>query len=92
MLFIFFIVHNIIVVYVFSDEFSSQGSSVTEECHNVPLGQCKALYAYTANLPDELNLQPGDLLSVYRKQEDGWWLGECNGCVGIFPATYVENV
>lgn len=75
------------------DEFSSQGSgSVAEECHNVLLGQCKALYAYTPNLPDELNLHPGDILSVYRKQEDGWWLGECNGCVGIFPATYVENI
>ncbi|KAF2902208.1 hypothetical protein ILUMI_03984 [Ignelater luminosus] len=79
------------------DEFSSQGSSSgglcnTEESPVQPIAQCKALYAYTPNLPDELTLHPGDILSVYRKQEDGWWLGECNGSVGIFPATYVETL
>lgn len=79
-----------------SDEFSSQGSAegvqTTEEIPVQPIAQCKALYAYTPNLPDELTLHPGDLLSVYRQQEDGWWLGECNGSVGIFPATYVETI
>ncbi|XP_022899908.1 uncharacterized protein [Onthophagus taurus] len=78
------------------DEFSSQGSStheeVTEESPIQPIAQCKALYAYTPNLSDELALHPGDILSVYRQQEDGWWLGECNGSVGIFPATYVETL
>lgn len=78
------------------DEFSSQGSSggiyTVEENTVQPIAQCKALYTYTPNLPDELALHPGDVLSVYRKQEDGWWLGECNGSVGIFPATYVETL
>uniref|UniRef100_A0A1Y1K429 SH3 domain-containing protein n=2 Tax=Photinus pyralis TaxID=7054 RepID=A0A1Y1K429_PHOPY len=74
------------------DEFSSQGSSATEENPVQPIAQCKALYTYTPNLPDELALHPGDVLSVYRKQEDGWWLGECKGSVGIFPATYVESL
>ncbi|RZB39528.1 nostrin [Asbolus verrucosus] len=57
-----------------------------------PIAHCKALYAYTPNLTDELALQPGDFLSVYRQQDDGWWLGECKGNVGIFPATYVELI
>ncbi|KAF5308804.1 hypothetical protein FQR65_LT06037 [Abscondita terminalis] len=57
-----------------------------------PIAQCKALYTYKRNLDDELCLHPGDVLSVYRKQEDGWWLGECKGSVGIFPATYVEII
>ncbi|KYB27571.1 hypothetical protein TcasGA2_TC013784 [Tribolium castaneum] len=79
------------------DEFSSQCSSAenicnTEESPVQPIAQCKALYAYTPNLTDELALQPGDLLSVYRQQDDGWWLGECKGNVGIFPATYVELI
>jgi nostrin len=30
------------------------------------------------------------LITIREKQEDGWWLGELNGVVGIFPATYVE--
>ncbi|XP_018325019.1 uncharacterized protein LOC108736906 isoform X2 [Agrilus planipennis] len=78
------------------DEFSSQTSSTDGNCDEGaplnPIATCRALYAYTPNLPDELTLHPGDILSVYRKQDDGWWLGECDGNVGIFPATYVENV
>ncbi|KAI4465241.1 sh3 domain-containing [Holotrichia oblita] len=78
------------------DEFSSQGSSAgglcTDDSPVQPIARCKALYAYTPNLSDELALHPGDILSVYRQQDDGWWLGECNGSVGIFPATYVETL
>ncbi|XP_045470377.1 uncharacterized protein LOC123677730 isoform X2 [Harmonia axyridis] len=80
------------------DEFSSQCSSTgdakyqTEDNIVQPVAQCKALYHYTPNFTDELELNPGDMLSVYRKQEDGWWLGECKGNVGIFPATYVEVI
>lgn len=56
------------------------------------IGRCKALYEYTANLYDELNLQPGDIIKIHDKQADGWWLGELNGVVGIFPATYVQEI
>ena len=61
--------------FQFTDEFSSQGSSEKDFENNVynvlpdsaismPTtpstgGKCKALYHYTANLYDELNLQPG---------------------------------
>lgn len=82
---------------LFTDEFSSQCSSSaagnldnTEENPVKLIATCRAIYAYSPNMHDELQLRPGDILSVYRQQDDGWWLGECNGNVGIFPATYVE--
>ena len=31
-------------------------------------------------------------ISDHNKQVDGWWLGELKGQVGIFPATYVEDI
>lgn len=34
----------------------------------------------------------GDVINIHDKQADGWWLGELNGVVGIFPATYVEEI
>ena len=37
-------------------------------------------------------LVSGDIISIYDKQDDGWWQGELNGRVGIFPSTYVEEV
>jgi hypothetical protein len=56
------------------------------------LGRCKAIYDYEANLYDELSIKTGDVISIHDKQADGWWLGELNGAVGIFPATYVHEV
>ncbi|XP_076640540.1 nostrin [Colletes latitarsis] len=54
--------------------------------------QCRAIYQYSANLNDELSLSPGDLITVHQKQPDGWWIGECRGRTGIFPATYVQLI
>lgn len=54
--------------------------------------QCRAMYQYSANLNDELNLIPGDLITIHEKQDDGWWVGECRGRTGIFPATYVQVI
>jgi hypothetical protein len=34
----------------------------------------------------------GDVIKIHDKQADGWWLGELNGIVGIFPATYVQEM
>jgi len=34
----------------------------------------------------------GDEINIHDKQEDGWCLGELRGVVGIFPATYVEEI
>merc|ERR1719189_2275843 len=56
------------------------------------IGQCRALYDYTANMYDELSIRVGDVINIHDKQEDGWWLGELKGQVGIFPATYVEDI
>lgn len=55
------------------------------------LGRCKALYSYAPKLYDELELNPGDIIEVHAKQDDGWWLGALRNQIGIFPATYVED-
>ena len=56
------------------------------------IGQCRAIYDYTANMYDELTIKYGDIINIHHKQEDGWWAGECEGKEGIFPETYVETV
>ena len=42
--------------------------------------------------PKEWTISTGDIINIHDKQEDGWWLGELKGQVGIFPATYVEDI
>ncbi|XP_031629181.1 uncharacterized protein LOC116344673 [Contarinia nasturtii] len=56
------------------------------------ISHCKAIYAYSPKLDDELEINPGDLIDVHIKQEDGWWVGAIKDRVGIFPATYVEEL
>ncbi|XP_055528809.1 uncharacterized protein LOC129720926 [Wyeomyia smithii] len=68
------------------------GENGTTTTPTVVLGRCRALFNYTPKLYDELELQPGDILEIHIKQEDGWWLGSLRGQVGIFPATYVEEI
>lgn len=59
----------------------------------------RALYAYNAADPLELNLKGNDIVAVLSKvdpatgQESQWWKGRTrDGRVGWFPSTYVESL
>lgn len=56
------------------------------------VGQCRVLYEYVANEADELSVNPDDIINIIDKYDAEWWQGELNGKVGIFPATYVEDI
>lgn len=53
--------------------------------------QCKALYDFDAENPDELTFRVGDIIDVVEEMGE-WWKGEYNGQQGIFPANYVEKI
>jgi hypothetical protein len=57
------------------------------------LPQCRAVYRYVATQPDELNLQPGDIVTINKKNtDDDWWEGTCKGKKGVFPSNYVQEI
>ncbi|XP_067300633.1 nostrin [Pseudorasbora parva] len=56
------------------------------------IGRCKALYSFTSEREDELNINEGDVLDIFQKDDTGWWFGELNGQRGHFPSTYVEEL
>ncbi|XP_037345471.2 nostrin [Pungitius pungitius] len=56
------------------------------------MGTCRALYDFTPQRGDELALKEGDLVDIYRKEENGWWFGELHKNKGHFPSTYVEEL
>uniref|UniRef100_A0A668AU18 Osteoclast-stimulating factor 1 n=1 Tax=Myripristis murdjan TaxID=586833 RepID=A0A668AU18_9TELE len=56
------------------------------------IGKCKALYDFTSEQEDELNLKEGDLLDIYLKEDNGWWYGALDGQIGHFPSSYVEEL
>ncbi|XP_069131406.1 F-BAR and double SH3 domains protein 2-like isoform X3 [Argopecten irradians] len=56
----------------------------------------RALYDYEAMTDEELSFTEGTLINIIRKDEngvdDGFWEGEINGKVGVFPSLVVEEV
>ncbi|KAL9619451.1 MAG: hypothetical protein Q9160_005962 [Pyrenula sp. 1 TL-2023] len=57
----------------------------------------RALYSYTAAIPEELSFGKNDRLAVLRCQDDGWWEAEVResarggrvGGVGLVPSNYL---
>lgn len=44
----------------------------------------QALYSYTPQNDDELELRDGDIVDVMEKCDDGWFVGECDTCLSFF--------
>ena len=56
--------------------------------------QCMVLFPYMAQNEDELSLQEGQLITIITKdcEDKGWWKGEIDGKVGVFPDNFVKRV
>ncbi|XP_061104982.1 F-BAR and double SH3 domains protein 2 isoform X1 [Conger conger] len=55
----------------------------------------KALYDYEGQTNDELSFPEGAIIHVLNKdnhEDDGFWEGEFNGRVGVFPSVLVEDL
>ncbi|KAK6628801.1 hypothetical protein RUM43_002617 [Polyplax serrata] len=56
---------------------------------------CIALYDYEATAPEELSFVENQVIKLLKKLphdvDDGWWEGELNGKIGLFPSLVVEE-
>lgn len=55
----------------------------------------KALYDYTRQTEDELSFPEGAIIRILSREthdDDGFWEGEFNGAIGVFPAVLVEDL
>lgn len=55
-----------------------------------------AVFEYEACGEDELSLRPGDVVQVLSQDsqvsgDEGWWTGQIDQRVGIFPSNYVSR-
>ena len=66
------------------------------ELHNAycyfSAGKYKALYEYTNDDPENLDLSPGDVVDVTETPNTGWWKGRVGTREGWFPASYVQEI
>ncbi|KAJ8679077.1 hypothetical protein QAD02_014864 [Eretmocerus hayati] len=56
------------------------------------LPKVRALYDYTPQDLDELELKEGEIIELLKEHEGGWWHGRLKGRTGLFPSNYVEKV
>jgi len=55
--------------------------------------QAKALYDYAGEAEGDLAFSTGDIIIVHDTTDPGgWWQGELNGVVGVFPSNFVEMI
>lgn len=48
------------------------------------------LYPFEAKERLELDLRVGEIVTIYKTEDSGWWEGEAHGRYGIFPSNYVR--
>ena len=51
----------------------------------------KALYDFDPQEDGELAFRRGDVIRVVNSAYEGWWKGELDGRIGIFPLTYIVS-
>ena len=62
----------------------------------VPAGgggvRARAQFDYTATEAGELTFQADDIITNIKKDDSGWWTGQCKGQQGMFPSNYVQEI
>ncbi|XP_076360074.1 F-BAR and double SH3 domains protein 2-like isoform X2 [Tachypleus tridentatus] len=57
---------------------------------------CQALYDYEATCDEELTFLEGQIIRILKKVvhdvDDGWWEGQIDGNIGIFPSLVVKEI
>lgn len=52
----------------------------------------RARFPFQQTNEDELSFSKGDIISVHRQEEGGWWEGSLNNKTGWFPSNYVREL
>uniref|UniRef100_A0A8D3DY70 Osteoclast-stimulating factor 1 n=1 Tax=Scophthalmus maximus TaxID=52904 RepID=A0A8D3DY70_SCOMX len=52
----------------------------------------KARFPFQQTNEDELSFCKGDIISVSKQEDGGWWEGSLNGKTGWFPSNYVREL
>ncbi|XP_063954122.1 SH3 domain-containing kinase-binding protein 1-like isoform X4 [Lytechinus pictus] len=76
------------------DEEKKEDKNTTPATETKGLFKVKVIYDYEPKNGDELQLKKGEIVTVTDKNagDSGWWKGELNGKVGVFPDNFTEEI
>ena len=52
----------------------------------------KTTNGYKAQDADELSIEEGKTVEILKKSISGWWIVKYNSKIGLFPATYLQEL
>ena len=55
-----------------------------------PSENVRAKFDFEATSDKHLSMKVGDVVVVLEKHASGWYKGELNGAIGMFPSNYTE--
>nr|XP_046238289.1 rho guanine nucleotide exchange factor 7b isoform X1 [Scatophagus argus] len=70
-------------------QYRSLDMSESSGCSHVLV---KARFAFKQTNEDELSFSKGDIITVIRQEDGGWWEGSLSGKCGWFPSNYVREL
>jgi len=57
------------------------------------IGQARAQFDYAGEAEGDLRFNAGDIINILDESDpSGWWQGELNGAVGVFPCNFVQRI
>lgn len=59
---------------------------------NEVLMRLVAVYDFSPQESNELEIRTGDVIEVSAKNDSGWWCGRCGKSTGYFPKTYTREL
>jgi len=58
-----------------------------------PIMKAKVLFDFTAQQPGDLTIHTGEIITILKTNDSGWWVGESDTLdSGAFPYNYVELI
>ena len=77
-----------------SNNSKESGSKVCSNPDTAGGDLCECVFPYNGQNSDELTLRVGQVVKILSRQEEdaGWWKGELDGVVGVFPDNFVKVI
>eukprot|EP01105_Mastigella_eilhardi_P016223 TRINITY_DN3704_c0_g1_i2.p1 TRINITY_DN3704_c0_g1~~TRINITY_DN3704_c0_g1_i2.p1 ORF type:complete len:947 (+),score=171.87 TRINITY_DN3704_c0_g1_i2:34-2841(+) len=76
-------------------KFPAKCVRVLQEGETMPaptvLARVRAKMMFASGAPKDLNFNAGDIINVLDRGEAGWWQGELNGKIGMFPISFIST-
>lgn len=81
---------SLVLLFLLDDVLSLLSQDMSENSGQQLL--VKARFNFQQTNEDELTFTKGDIISVTRQEDGGWWEGMLNGRTGWFPSNYVREI